>query len=234
MNIEPYVKLLNGDDFQKLTSEDLIAINQSNRQSTKANFYKLAFDFIKENRIRGDYLEFGVHKARTFRMALSEARSQLLNDMKFWAFDSFEGLPESQTHQNQKWQKGALNTSLEEFKNILNEFDVYTDNIKYIKGFYSDVLTKSFIGNYIESNNQASFVTVDCDLYESALPVFNFLEYVVQPGAIIYIDDYFVGNKGDVSKGVARAFKEFAGVSRFNYVEFLSVGWWGKSYIVQE
>ena len=230
---EPYVKLLNGNDFDLLSDEDLIVINQNNRQSIKSNFYRLAFDFIKDSGIRGDYLEFGVHKARTFRMALSQARMQKLSEMNFWAFDSFEGLPQSNTHNHERWVKGALSTSEDNFLNIIKTFNIFVDKVKCVKGFYSEVLTKSFTENFQQLNNKAAFVAVACDLYQTAVPVFEFIEYVIQPGTVIYIDDFFVGHKGDTSKGVAKAFGEFAKNSRFQFIEFLSIGWWGKAYIVK-
>ena len=173
---EPYVKLLCENDFQTLSQKDLVIINQNNRQLHKHNFYKLAFDFIKDSGIMGDYLEFGVHKARTFRMALSEARSQGLNDMKFWAFDSFEGLPDSATHNHARWSKGALTTSISDFREIINSFGIYLDKVNCVKGFYDQNLTQDFLENYLRENNKASFIAIDCDLYESAVPVFKFIE----------------------------------------------------------
>ena len=43
--------------------------------------------FLSGNRINGDYFEFGCHRCRTFRMALTEARRHNLREMKFLAFD---------------------------------------------------------------------------------------------------------------------------------------------------
>jgi len=230
---EPYVKLRDAKDFEALSEEDLILINQNNRQSLKANFYQLAFDFIKENQIYGNYLEFGVHKARTFRMALTNARMQRLDKMRFFAFDSFEGLPLSTTHNNFKWQSGALATSKESFLDIIKNFGIYTDSVICVEGFYDDSLSEEYKNEYLNNENKAAFVTVDCDLYESAVPVFKFLEYIIQPGTIIYLDDYFVGHKGDSRQGVAKAFDEFKLYSRFKFTEFLDIGWWGKSYITR-
>jgi len=230
---EPYVKLLCEDDFRSLSKEDFIVINQNNRQSNKHSFYRLAFDFIKDSGIVGDYLEFGVHKARTFRMALSEARLQELNQMNFWAFDSFEGLPKSDSHNHVKWGPGALATSEQEFMAIIHSFGIFTERVKCVRGFYDETLTEMFSINFLNTNNKASMVTVDCDLYESAVPVFKFIEYIIQPGTVVYIDDYFVGHKGDINRGVSKAFNEFKEYSRYEFTEFLSVGWWGKSFIAR-
>ena len=92
LNEEPWVKLDGAAELQSWGKQEEVAYNQVNRQSQKLAFYVNAFDFISSLGIRGDYFEFGCHRARTFRMALTEARTHNLFGMKFLAFDSFEGL----------------------------------------------------------------------------------------------------------------------------------------------
>lgn len=232
MNQEPFVKLLSSSDFKDLNDADLIIENQKFRQQQKYNFYRLAFDFISENDIHGDYHEYGVHKCRTFRMALTEAFRYRLLGMKFWAFDSFQGLPPSESHSNSLWSTGALATSENIFKSLVDEHGLFVDRVKIVKGFYGQSLTNDFAQKMLDEESKIAMVTIDCDLYESAVPVFKFISNLIQPGTIIYIDDVFVGNKGQVTHGVWKAWEEFIAVSRFNFVPFLSVGWWGKSFIV--
>jgi hypothetical protein len=232
MRQEPYVKLLTSTDFKKMSDDELIIENQQFRQQQKYNFYRLAFDYISENDIHGDYHEYGVHKCRTFRMALTEAFRYRLNSMNFWAFDSFEGLPPSESHSNSLWSSGALATSELTFKSLVNNHGLFVDNVKIIKGFYNQSLTNDFAKKMLDEENKIAMVTVDCDLYESAVPVFKFISNLIQPGTIIYIDDVFVGNKGQISFGVWKAWEEFIVESRFSFEPFLSVGWWGKSFIV--
>ena len=76
-----------------------------------------------------------------------------------------------------------------------------------------------------------AFACIDCDLYESAVPVFRFIEPLLHEGTVVYIDDLFVGYKGSPAKGVARAFLEFQAKSRFSFVHHMDVGWSGRSYI---
>ena len=71
---EPWVELPNGLTLANWNLSDEVAYNQVNRQTEKALMFRRTFDFIKDNRIGGDYQEFGCHRCRTFRMALSEAR----------------------------------------------------------------------------------------------------------------------------------------------------------------
>lgn len=229
---EPWVKLSDGRELAQWGRDEEIAYNQTNRQTEKALFFRHTFDFLTDNRVRGDYHEYGCHRCRTFRMALTEARRHNLADMKFFAFDSFEGLPDTKSDTSVEiWKRGALTTSEEAFMSMVREHGIYVDRVKTTKGFYSDSLTKELREKFLDTENKVALVNVDCDLYESAVPVFEFIEPLLQEGSVIYIDDLFAGYKGVPTKGVARAFLEFQRKSRWKFVRHLNIGWWGRSYI---
>lgn len=230
---EPWVKLANGQELAGWKHEDEVAYNQANRQVEKYRFFVKAFDFIKDSRVGGDYHEFGCHRARTFRMALTEARRHALDQMKFFAYDSFEGLPQTSSDPSHEvWKtRGALTTSEADFMKIIRDHGIYADRVRTIKGFYSDSLTPEFRRKFMDTENKIALLNVDCDLYESAVPVFSFVEPLLQEGTLIYIDDLFVGYRGSPMKGVARAFLEFQKKSRFRFVRHMDIGWWGRSYI---
>ena len=230
---EPWVDLPDRDDLAAWVHEDEVAYNQANRQLEKYRFFVKAFDFLKDQNIRGDYHEYGCHRVRTFRMALTEARRHDLDAMKFFAFDSFEGLPEANSDPSHTLWKtpGALTTSEETFRHLIDAHGIYPQNVETIPGFYDQSLTKPLQKKFLDEENKIGIVNVDCDLYESAVPVFDFIEPLLQEGSLIYIDDLFVGYKGSPMRGVARAFLEFQARSRFKFVRHLDVGWWGRSYI---
>lgn len=229
---EPWVKLADGRELAQWGRDEEIPYNQTNRQTEKALFFQRTFDFLTDNRVRGDYHEYGCHRCRTFRMALTEARRHNLADMKFFAFDSFEGLPDTKSDTSVEiWKRGALTTSEEAFMSIVREHGIYVDRVKTTKGFYSDSLKKELREKFLDAENKIALVNIDCDLYESAVPVFEFIEPLLQEGSVIYIDDLFAGYKGVPTKGVARAFLEFQRKSRWKFVCHLNIGWWGRSYI---
>jgi hypothetical protein len=229
---EPWVKLANGSDLENWSRQDEIAYNQANRQCQKLAFFMQAFDFLTDNKIEGDYHEYGCHRVRTFRMALTEARRHNLESMNFLAFDSFEGLPEVESQpSNQVWQQGALKTAEAEFWHLIKEHDIYVDRCQTIKGFYKDSLTQELQESFLSHSHKIALACIDCDLYESAVPVFQFIEPLLQEGSLLYIDDLFTGYKGSPAKGVAKAFTEFQKKSRFSFAPHIQVGWWGRSFI---
>ena len=229
---EPWVKLANGTELSAWGKEQEVRYNQKNRQAEKYLFFRRIFDFLNENEIRGDYHEYGCHRCRTFRMTLTEARRHNLDTMKFWAFDSFEGLPDPTTETSvSKWSKGVLTTSEDQFLSLIKAHGVYEDRVHTVKGYYADSLTADTRRTFVENEAKIALATVDCDLYESAVPVFDFIEPLLQEGTVVYMDDLFVGNMGNPSRGVARAFLEFQERSKFSFLRHLNIGWWGRSYI---
>jgi hypothetical protein len=232
---EPWVDLDDGRALANWGRDDEIAYNQTSRQTEKSLFFRKTFDFLTDNRVRGDYLEFGCHRARTFRMALTEARKHNLQEMNFWAFDSFEGLPELEHESSVEiWKKGALATAVEDFTRMINEHGIYTERVTPVKGYYSDSLTADLSKKFHAAGTKAALITVDCDLYESAVPVFNFVDDFIQEGTIIYMDDLFAGFKGSPLKGIARAFLEYQQKTKWRFIRHLDIGWWGRSYLVYD
>ena len=230
---EPWIEIADARALEDWGKDQEIRYNQNHRQAEKLVFFRRVFDFLTENEIRGDYHEFGCHRCRTFRMALTEARRHGLDGMKFWAFDSFQGLPVLTTETSVgKWSQGALTTSEDEFLALVRAHGVYTDNVRTVPGFYDDSLSSDRKREFKETHDKIALVTVDCDLYESAVPVFEFIDPLLQPGTVIYLDDLFVGNRGDPRHGIARAFLEYSERSSWRFLPHLHIGWWGRSYIV--
>ena len=189
MNQEPWVSLPNNQALSDWGHAHQVAYNQQARQSEKLRFYQQAFDYLTENGIQGAYLEFGCHRARTFRMALTEARRQNRDDMRFYAYDSFQGLPEPESDPGiPGWTKGALRTTEAEFTALINDDGIYVDRVTTVPGFYSETLKANDT-----PRPKAAFVTVDCDLYESTRDVLAFVSPLLVPGAVVYMDDYHVG-----------------------------------------
>lgn len=203
------------------------------RYNERQFFYMQAFDYLKANGIKGHYHEYGCHKGITFRMALTEARRKNIKpgEMQFYAFDSFEGLPDISDEDSNAfgWKQGALKTNIESFTNLIKDHGLYVDSVHCIKGFYHKTLTTK-LQKELAKQGPIALAVIDCDLYESAKVVLSFIEPLLQVGTLLYFDDYF-NYKGDPSKGEQRAFNEFKKRSDLAFLEHMTVGWFGKSFI---
>ena len=230
---EPYVKI-EIKDLKKWTKIDEIKYAQINRQKYKYEFFQKAFDLIYDNTIIGDYFEFGVHKARTFRFAMLQAKRRNMKKIKFLAFDSFEGLPDVKNNlkQNDKFKKGLLTTSEKKFKNHIKDFIFYKNNVKIIKGFYEKSLNKKLISALKKQKTKACLINFDCDLTQSVDQALKFSMNFLQEGTIIYFDDYLSSFKGNPNKGIPKIIKKRFKNSKFDIVEYLNIGYAAKSFII--
>ena len=63
---------------------------------------------------------------------------------------------------------------------------------------------------FIDKKRKAVFVNIDCDLHESAIPVFKFISPLIAPGTIINIDDFYCTFQQGFKFGTALAFFDLA------------------------
>lgn len=201
--------------------------------SPREKIIKTTMEFISHSNIKGDYLEFGVYKGNTFIAAYNFAQKMALRLMRFYAFDSFQGLPELGGVDNNKFcefNKGQYFCNLSEFKKNISRRGVKLDKIEIIPGWYNEVLnkeTKNKIGI-----KKAAVIWIDCDLYESTVPVLNFITDYVQDGTVLIFDDWFCF-KGNPNYGEQKAFKEWLKKnSKIIITEFHKFAWHGNSFII--
>lgn len=143
-------------------------------------------------KIEGDYLEFGVYKGTVFSHAYRWLHKNF-PQMRFFAFDSFEGLPEPKGWDNingysSNYHPNEFECSLEDFKHILKQKKVNLDKVKTIQGWYKDTLKANQTKKY--GLKKAAFIWIDSDLYESAVSVLRFITPFLSPGTVIVFDDW--------------------------------------------
>lgn len=103
----------------------LYSIARYPTKDTREPFFDEAFRAIAHSGIEGDYLEFGVYGGGSFMMAPRLARKHGLGEMRFFAFDSFQGLPESEGHLS----RGDFSRSRDSFVRNLRKFGVDTKRV---------------------------------------------------------------------------------------------------------
>jgi len=195
----------------------------------------LASDFVCAEYVPGDYLEFGVFRGDSLitayhvingavadwgsrdrtRKAFSDANRAdkaftevKQNAIRFFAFDSFDGLPdlEGVDAGAARFTKGRYDCSEDELRDILKSRGVNNDKVTLIPGFYEDSLTQAVKDKH--GLTAASIVMIDCDLYSSTKFVLEFITSLVVHGTILIFDDW-LAYKGDPGKGEQLACTEW-------------------------
>jgi hypothetical protein len=209
---------------------------------------RAAATFIAANQVEGDYLEFGVWRGYSFVTAYHSVLSARDDHYglglttpeylawkrqrpRFFAFDSFEGLPGGEGIERMvDYAPGAYAFAEEGFRTNLRDQGVDLGDVVTVKGFYDQTCTpetKARLGI-----TKAALVMIDCDLYESTVPVLDFLTDIVQQGTIIVFDDWF-RFKGSPNHGEQRACREWlARNPRLELVEFWKQGPQAVSFLV--
>jgi O-methyltransferase len=155
---------------------------------------ELALQWYK-HRGRGDYLEFGTFRGRSLTAFFRAAENHNVTDMRFFGFDSFEGLPETPTCRPRTpasrpgaFVAGNYKCSQEELRGILTENCLDMTRVTLIPGFYSDSLTELQKAELpIEA---AGIVNIDCDIYESTVHVLSFITGYLRTGTLLLFDDW--------------------------------------------
>jgi hypothetical protein len=162
----------------------------------RSEFYSLAIGYLHSACVIGDYHEYGCYSASTFRMALTNSAlfglTKHNGSMQFHAFDSFCGLPEisSNLAEESDWVEGSMAMSEVDFLKSLDKHGVYNNRVKTYPGFFNETLTEALQKEFLDQKRSISFANVDCDLYESAVDVLKFIAPLLQPGALLYLDDW--------------------------------------------
>lgn len=196
-------------------------------------FFRRVMYAFKNNRIAGDYVEFGSCGATTFRFAFGESRKAGIKP-HLWSFDSFKGLPPSaDTNEHPLWTEGAMAMPIESFVRDCLNAGMTTDDFSVVEGFYSDTLAPDVVARAAYPKDIA-LAYVDCDLYSSTKDVLGFLSTRLKHGMVIALDDYYCWWDRGVA-GERVAFEEFKSAHpQYNFLPYMQIGWHGQSFIVED
>jgi len=180
---------------------------------------------VINNQIEGDYLEFGVYRGETVAKVFHYMKDiwitfrrdyarhvdhldlQFFQRKRFFAFDSFEGLPQAGGGDTPvQFTKGVFGSPQSIFTRTLIHQGVDLEKIVVVPGWFDQTLDKATRAQHrIE---RACLIFIDCDLYESAVPIFQFLTPLIHEGTVLVIDDFF-RYKGNPAKGLQRAYYDW-------------------------
>jgi hypothetical protein len=156
-----------------------------------------------------DYLEFGVYRGFTLWYAQALIKDFGVRDMRCFGFDSFAGLPRPNgidvSTQEPGFYEGAFFVKRATVEADLTHHGTDWSRTALVEGWYEDTLvpqTRAELGL-----RRCSVCVVDCDLYESARRVLEFVEPLLADGSCLLFDDWNMYQR-DPDKGERRAFAE--------------------------
>ncbi len=212
-------------------------LEQLEYRSFNRRFYAIEqlTEYLIGAKIPGDYLEFGVFRGTTFIHAF-QYMSPYLADMKFLAFDSFEGLPNPKGLDaingfSSNFHETDFSCTEEEFLENLKRNNIDLNRVKTIRGWFDKTLLPEKMSEY--GIHRVAVAWIDCDLYESSIPVLNFITKGLTVGSVIVFDDWrCFRNHPDF--GEQRACREWLEKNPdIKLEELFSFGWHGMAFTVR-
>ena len=203
--------------------------------------------FIAWNQVEGDYLEFGTYRGSSFIAAYhaidknrrnvvsanpptAELAAWKANPPRLFAFDSFAGLPGGEAERQADYVEGAYACSEDEFRRNVSEGGVDMARVVTVPGLYDTSLTAEVKARH--GLKRAAMVMIDCDLYESTVPVLDFITDLVGQGSIIIFHDWF-RFKGSPNQGEQRACREWLQRNpQFELIEYWREGPQAMAFLV--
>lgn len=184
------------------------------------------------------YFEFGMFRGYSMWWADRLAREFGAKGFTYYGFDSFAGLPLPELEEERSiFFKGQFGASYDVVVRNLTKWEADLTKIKLFKGWYSeDLFTKIKAENNL---SKASVCLIDVDLYDSCVPVLEFVRHYLVPGSILIFDDWDQLRKQlgpdaqDDSTGERRAVKEFESrYPMFKKEHLFDYGWEGAAFRV--
>lgn len=135
--------------------------------------------------VPGDIVETGVWRGGSMILAQAVLLSQSANDRRVWLADSFEGMPKPQTDliEADLSADSYLAVSVEQVQENFRRFNLFGDNLRFLKGWFSDTLPDAPI-------ERIALLRLDGDLYHSTMDALSSLYQKVSPNGYVIVDDY--------------------------------------------
>jgi O-methyltransferase len=194
-------------------------------------FFHCAFQALAMNGIAGDYLEFGTGLGTSMWSAWKASEVAGVQ-CRFWAFDSFVGLPpvdNAVDASHPKWNEGQYSVQRDRFEHNLGAAGMPADLLVVVPGFFDESLRE---GHRPSPAPVCALAYVDCDMYTSTVPVLDYLRTVLTPGAIVGFDDWFCWS-AEGHSGERIALEEFMrDHDEWTFNPYLPIGWHGLSFYV--
>jgi hypothetical protein len=156
------------------------------------NIQALAEDVIDKN-IPGDFIETGVWRGGACIFMSAILRAYGVTDRNVYVCDSFQGLPPPKDHEypvdrgDTHHTAPFLAVNLEQVQQNFEGYDLLTDQVKFVKGWFSDTLP-------VLDVERLAILRLDGDMYESTIVALENLFPKLSVGGYVIVDDFGLPN----------------------------------------
>ena len=148
-------------------------------------------EIVKDN-VPGDLIETGVWRGGASIFMKAVLKTHGVTNRKLWLCDSFEGLPPPNPDKypddigDVTHTFDMLAVSQEQVEANFERYDLFDDQIQFVKGYFEDTLPNLEIG-------KLALLRLDGDMYGSTMITLESLYDKVSVGGFIVVDDYALG-----------------------------------------
>jgi hypothetical protein len=135
--------------------------------------------------VPGDVIETGVWRGGAVIFMRAVLKAYDVRDRCVWVADSFEGFPRgnSEKYPMDVGAQGLMAVSIDEVKSHFADYGLLDDQVKFLKGFFSDTLPVAPI-------KSLSVVRLNGDQYGSTMDGLTNLYPKLSVGGYSIVDDY--------------------------------------------
>lgn len=137
--------------------------------------------------VPGDIVELGTYKGGS-AVFMADVLRQLGSDRHLWAFDSFEGMPDTHPVLDMHGRGDFADTVLEDLQRFIDQ-QALADRVHLVKGYFDASLPAT-----LPRVGSVALAHIDCDLYEAVGYSIRALEPYLSPGAYLVFDDPLHGS----------------------------------------
>jgi hypothetical protein len=191
-------------------------LDQKHRMQRKVQFLLDIRGYFIVNKIKGDYVEFGIYRGEMMYCAwrVLEKTGAVRN---YIGLDTFHGEPEmteAEKRVNPFAVPGDFAGSFEPTHRFLSTF--LGEKLKLIQG---DFREKDVISRCEDAENPIALAVIDCNLLSSIEASLTYAMPRMRPGGVLFVDDFFVNMHHGTCEVLAMLERE-AERSKVRLVEF--------------
>ena len=208
------------DLYLDLLKKSILADQVSMLPGHKLDTLRYCIEDCLKNSITGDIIETGVWKGGATIYCAGILKAHGNTDKKIFVADSFEGLPPPDAVKwpedkgDTSYERTDLAISVEDVKDNFRNFNLLSENIVFIQGFFEHSLQSADI-------QKLAVLRLDGDMYGSTMTVLEQLYHKLEIGGYLILDDWLISG----ARQALLDFRERLGIKEALYEDFSGVFW---------